>query len=76
MATQLTDSNFKETVIDSGKVSHNIATQKIFPKMLEDNSKSPAEIAKENNLLVLEDFAQSVGAEYKQKQAGKKMKNC
>ncbi len=43
--------------IDSGKVSHNIATQKIFPKMLEDNSKSPAEIAKENNWIQESDSA-------------------
>jgi aspartyl-tRNA(Asn)/glutamyl-tRNA(Gln) amidotransferase subunit B len=35
--------------IDSGKVSHTIATQKIFPKMLEDLEKSPSEIAQENN---------------------------
>ncbi|MDQ3047259.1 MAG: Asp-tRNA(Asn)/Glu-tRNA(Gln) amidotransferase subunit GatB [Bacteroidota bacterium] len=36
-------------LIDSGKVSHTIATQKIFPMMLEDQSKSPALIAEENN---------------------------
>jgi len=35
--------------IDTGKVSHTIATQKIFPKMLEDPSKSAVEIAAENN---------------------------
>ncbi len=35
--------------IDTGKVSHTIATQKIFPKMLEDPSKSAVEIAEENN---------------------------
>ena len=35
--------------IDSGKVSHTIATQKIFPMMLEDITKSPADIAAENN---------------------------
>ncbi|HEY0030408.1 MAG TPA: Asp-tRNA(Asn)/Glu-tRNA(Gln) amidotransferase subunit GatB [Bacteroidia bacterium] len=35
--------------IDSGKVSHTIATQKIFPKMMEDLSKSAADIATENN---------------------------
>jgi len=35
--------------IDTGKVSHTIATQKIFPKMLEDPSKSADEIAEENN---------------------------
>ncbi len=36
-------------LIDSGKVSHTIATQKIFPMMLEDQSKYPAQIAEENN---------------------------
>jgi aspartyl-tRNA(Asn)/glutamyl-tRNA(Gln) amidotransferase subunit B len=35
--------------IDSGKVSHTIAVQKIFPKMMEELSKSPKEIAEENN---------------------------
>ncbi|HEX8516162.1 MAG TPA: Asp-tRNA(Asn)/Glu-tRNA(Gln) amidotransferase subunit GatB [Bacteroidia bacterium] len=36
-------------LIDSGKVSHTIAVQKIFPKMLEDLHKSPSAIAEENN---------------------------
>jgi aspartyl-tRNA(Asn)/glutamyl-tRNA(Gln) amidotransferase subunit B len=36
-------------LIDSGKVSHTIATQKIFPKMLEEKEKSPLQIAEENN---------------------------
>ncbi len=35
--------------IDTGKVSHTIATQKIFPKMLEDSTKSATQIAEENN---------------------------
>ncbi len=35
--------------IDTGKVSHTIATQKIFPKMLEEPNKSASEIAEENN---------------------------
>jgi aspartyl-tRNA(Asn)/glutamyl-tRNA(Gln) amidotransferase subunit B len=35
--------------IDSGKVSHTIASQKIFPKMLEELDKDPALIAEENN---------------------------
>jgi aspartyl-tRNA(Asn)/glutamyl-tRNA(Gln) amidotransferase subunit B len=36
-------------LIDSGKVSHTIATQKIFPKMLEEPSKTPEQIAEENS---------------------------
>ena len=35
--------------IDSGKVSHTIAVQKIFPKMMEELSKTPSQIAEENN---------------------------
>lgn len=35
--------------IEGGKVSHTIAIQKIFPLMLNDISKSPAQIAEENN---------------------------
>jgi aspartyl-tRNA(Asn)/glutamyl-tRNA(Gln) amidotransferase subunit B len=35
--------------IDTGKVSHTIATQKIFPKMLEDSTKPASQIAEENN---------------------------
>lgn len=35
--------------IDSGKVSHTIAVQKIFPKMLEESDKTPAQIAEENS---------------------------
>jgi aspartyl-tRNA(Asn)/glutamyl-tRNA(Gln) amidotransferase subunit B len=35
--------------IDSGKASHTIAVQKIFPKMFEDTGKSAAQIAEENN---------------------------
>lgn len=36
-------------LIDSGKVSHTIATQKIFPQMLESREKSPLQIAEENS---------------------------
>jgi aspartyl-tRNA(Asn)/glutamyl-tRNA(Gln) amidotransferase subunit B len=35
--------------IDSGKVSHTIAIQKIFPKMMEETAKSPSHIAEENS---------------------------
>ncbi|MEO6902374.1 MAG: Asp-tRNA(Asn)/Glu-tRNA(Gln) amidotransferase subunit GatB [Bacteroidia bacterium] len=36
-------------LIDSGKVSHTIAIQKIFPQLITDSTKSPAQIAEENN---------------------------
>ena len=36
-------------LIDSGKVNTTIATQKIYPKMMEDVSKTPSQIAQENN---------------------------
>jgi aspartyl-tRNA(Asn)/glutamyl-tRNA(Gln) amidotransferase subunit B len=36
-------------LIDSGKTSHTIAVQKIFPKMMEELDKAPAIIAEENN---------------------------
>ncbi len=36
-------------LIDSGKVSHTIATQKIFPKMLEAPNSSPEKLAADNN---------------------------
>ena len=35
--------------IDTGKVSHTIAVQKIFPKMLEEPNKSASQIAADNN---------------------------
>ena len=35
--------------IDSGKVNHTIAIQKIFPKMMGEPNKSPSQIAEENN---------------------------
>lgn len=43
--------------IDSGKVSHTIAVQKIFPKMLEDLNKSPLQIAEENSWIQESDSA-------------------
>ena len=44
-------------LIDSGKVSHAIASQKIFPKLLEELEKSPAKIAEENNWIQESDSA-------------------
>ncbi|MCX6296636.1 MAG: Asp-tRNA(Asn)/Glu-tRNA(Gln) amidotransferase subunit GatB [Bacteroidetes bacterium] len=59
--------------IDSGKVSHTLATQKIFPKMMEDIYKSPSEIASENNWIqesdsaALTEFVKQVIAKYPDK---------
>ena len=59
--------------IDSGKVSHTIATQKIFPKMLEDPAKSAKEIAEENNWIqesdsgALTEFVKQAIAKYPEK---------
>jgi aspartyl-tRNA(Asn)/glutamyl-tRNA(Gln) amidotransferase subunit B len=36
-------------IIDDGKISHNLAGQKVFPKMLEKSNKSALQIAEENN---------------------------
>jgi aspartyl-tRNA(Asn)/glutamyl-tRNA(Gln) amidotransferase subunit B len=44
-------------LIDSGKVSHAIASQKIFPKLLEELEKSPSKIAEENNWIQESDSA-------------------
>jgi len=59
--------------IDTGKVSHTIATQKIFPIMLTDVTKSPAQIATENNWIQESDsgaltaFVQEAIAKYPDK---------
>ncbi|MFL5765453.1 MAG: Asp-tRNA(Asn)/Glu-tRNA(Gln) amidotransferase subunit GatB [Bacteroidia bacterium] len=61
--------------IDSGKVNHTIATQKIFPKMLEELSKSPEQIAAENNWIqesdsgALKEFISQAIAKYPDKVA-------
>jgi len=36
-------------LIADGKVSNNLASQKVFPKMLEETNKTPQQIAEENN---------------------------
>ena len=62
-------------LIDSGKVSHTIATQKIFPKMMEDANKSPSKIAEENNWIqesdsgALTELAKQAIAKYPEKVA-------
>jgi aspartyl-tRNA(Asn)/glutamyl-tRNA(Gln) amidotransferase subunit B len=38
-------------IIDEGKVSFTVASQKIYPEMLKDNSKTPLQIAQELNLI-------------------------
>tara|TARA_B100000508_G_scaffold55003_3_gene42688 strand:- start:58477 stop:59952 length:1476 start_codon:yes stop_codon:yes gene_type:complete len=38
-------------IIDEGLVSNSVASQKIFPVMLEDNNKAPKAIAEEGNLI-------------------------
>jgi aspartyl-tRNA(Asn)/glutamyl-tRNA(Gln) amidotransferase subunit B len=59
--------------IDSGKVSHTIAVQKIFPKMLEELGKSPLQIAEENNWIqesdsgALNEFVKQALAKYPEK---------
>ncbi|MCT4624893.1 MAG: Asp-tRNA(Asn)/Glu-tRNA(Gln) amidotransferase subunit GatB [Schleiferiaceae bacterium] len=36
-------------LVDDSKISNTVASQKVFPLLLESNSKSPLELAKENN---------------------------
>jgi len=38
-------------IIDEGKISHTVASQTIFPQMLKDKTKTPLQIAQENNLI-------------------------
>ncbi len=59
--------------IDSGKVSHTIATQKIFPVMLENPNKTPTQIAEENGWIqesdsnALAEFVKQAIAKYPEK---------
>ncbi len=59
--------------IDTGKVSHTIAIQKIFPKMLEEPGKGAAKIAEENNWVqesdagMLNDLVKQAIAKYPEK---------
>jgi aspartyl-tRNA(Asn)/glutamyl-tRNA(Gln) amidotransferase subunit B len=59
--------------IDSGKVSHTIAIQKIFPLMIDNESKSPSKIAEENNWVqesdsgALTEFVSQAIAKYPEK---------
>lgn len=42
-------------LIDSGKVSHTLALQQVFPKLIENPNKTPLSIAEENNLVSVSD---------------------
>jgi aspartyl-tRNA(Asn)/glutamyl-tRNA(Gln) amidotransferase subunit B len=42
-------------LIDEGKLSNNLASQKVFPKMLEEVEKFPQQIAEENNWIQVSD---------------------
>jgi aspartyl-tRNA(Asn)/glutamyl-tRNA(Gln) amidotransferase subunit B len=59
--------------IDTGKVNHTIAIQKIFPKMMEQPDKSPLQIAEENNWIqetdsgAIIEFVQQAIAKYPEK---------
>ncbi len=61
--------------IDSGKVSHTIAIQKLFPKMMEEKDKSPQQIAEQNNWIqesdtgALAEFVKQAIAKYPEKVA-------
>ena len=61
-------------IVDEGKVSNTIATQKIFPVLLSD-TKTPEEIAKENNWIqesdsdALQEWVDTAVAKYPEKVA-------
>jgi len=38
-------------LVDEGKISHSLASQKLFPLMIKEPGKSPSQIAEENKLL-------------------------
>src|SRR6218665_1572599 len=69
-------------LIGTGKVSRSIAVQKIFPKMMEDTTKTPAQIAEENNWIqesdsnALTDLAKQAIAKYPEKVAAYKAGNA
>ncbi|MGZ3904333.1 MAG: Asp-tRNA(Asn)/Glu-tRNA(Gln) amidotransferase subunit GatB, partial [Bacteroidia bacterium] len=63
------------TIIDEGKISHSSASQKIFPELIKDPSKSPLQIAQELNLIqesntdALQDLVNQAIAKYPEKVA-------
>jgi len=42
-------------LIDTGKINNSVASQKLFPAMINDPEKAPGELAKEMNLLITAD---------------------
>src|SRR6202012_3615856 len=42
-------------LVDEGKVNNSVAAQKLFPAMLNEPTKSPAQLAQEHNLLITAD---------------------
>ncbi len=61
------------SLIESGKVSYTMASQRIFPEMVKNPAKTAAQIAEENNLMqesdssVLEQFVAEAIAKYPEK---------
>lgn len=49
------------SMVDEGKVSFSVASQKIFPILVENPSKSPSQIAEENNLIQVSDSSEIEG---------------
>jgi len=60
-------------LIDEGKISNTVATQKLFPKMIEEQKKTPLEISQENNFIqesdssALMEYVKQVLAKYPEK---------
>lgn len=65
-------------LVDDGKVSNTVASQTIFPKIIQDASKTPLQIAEENNLIqesnqdALIDLVKQAIAKYPEKVAAYK----
>lgn len=62
-------------IVEEGKVSHSVASQKIFPALISDPTKSPVKIAEEMNLIQesntdsLKEFARQAIGKYPEKVA-------
>ncbi len=39
-------------LVDTGKINNSVASQKLFPALIDNPEKSPAELAKDLNLLI------------------------
>ena len=61
------------SLVDEGKISYSVASQKIFPEMIKNPGKNPAEIAQELNMLQesdegsLREYVQQAIAKYPEK---------